>query len=152
VKSYREVLARSPAGYFPPANLELGSALMNLKRDAEAIAALSPLTEKDGARYPVAYYHLGRLYERQGELARANEHFARAAELYGDTNPQVLIDLSRTRERTNDFNGALAAMNNYAASIARQGTVPAWVAERQAKLKQKISATPATQTSTTAKP
>lgn len=152
VKSYREVLARSPAGYFPPANLELGSALMNLKRDEEAIAALSPLAEKEGARYPVAYYHLGRLYERQGELARANAHFARAAELYGDTNPQVLIDLSRTRERANDTAGALAAMNTYATSIARQGTVPAWVAERQAKLKQKISATPATQTSTTAKP
>lgn len=152
VKSYREVLARSPAGYFPPANLELGSVLINLKRDEEAIAALTPLTEKDAARYPVALYHLGRLYERQGELARAAANFARAAELYGDKNPQVLIDLSRARERANDTAGALAAMNSYAASIARQGTVPAWVAARQAKLKQKISAAQTTQTSTTAKP
>lgn len=151
VKHYREVLARSPAGYFPPANLELGAALINLKRDKEAIAALTPLTERDAARYPVAYYHLGRLYERQGELARAASSFARAAELYGDANPQVLIDLSRTREKMDDPAGALAAMNTYAAAIARQGTVPAWVAERQAKLKQKISATQATQTST-AKP
>jgi tetratricopeptide (TPR) repeat protein len=151
VKHYREVLARSPAGYFPPANLELGTALINLKREAEAIAALIPLTERDAARYPVAYYHLGRLYERQGEHARAAESFARAAELYGDTNPQVLIDLSRTREKTNDPAGALAAMNTYAASIARQGTVPAWVAVRQAKLKQKLTGTSTTQTST-AKP
>jgi tetratricopeptide (TPR) repeat protein len=152
VKSYREVLARSPAGYFAPANLELGGVLVNLSRDEEAIAALLPLTERDGARYPVASYYLGRVYERRGELARAAAHFARAAELYGDTNPQVLIDLSRTREKTNDPAGALAAMDAYAAAIARQGTVPAWVAERQAKLKQKISATPATQTSTAAKP
>lgn len=152
VKFYRNVLARSRAGYFPPANLELGAALINLRRDAEAIDALRPLTEKDGARFPVAYYHLGRLYERQGELARAVENFARAAELYGDANPQVLIDLSRTREKTNDPAGALAAMDAYAASIARQGTVPPWVAERQSKLKQKISATQTTQTSTAAKP
>lgn len=152
VKVYRNVLARSPAGYFPPANLELGAALINLRRDREAIAALTPLTERDGARFPVAYYHLGRLYEREGELARAAEHFARAAELFGDTNPQVLIDLSRTREKTSDFAGALAAVNTYAAFIARQGTVPAWVGERQAKLKQKIAATQPTQTSTAAKP
>jgi tetratricopeptide (TPR) repeat protein len=151
VKHYRAVLSRSPEGYFPPANLELGAALINLKRDEEAIAALLPLTERDAARYPIASYHLGRLYERQGELARATQSFARAAELYGDTNPQVLLDLSRTREKTNDLTGALAAMNAYAASIARQGSVSAWVAERQAKLTQKISATKAAQTST-AKP
>lgn len=143
VKSYRDILARSPAGYFPPANLELGTALVNLKRNEEAIAALIPLTEKDGARYPVAYFHLGRLYEGQGEFARAAESFARAAELYGDTNPQVLIDLSRTREKSNDTTGALNAMNAYAAAIARQGTVPAWVAERQAKLRQKAAASTA---------
>ena len=152
VKNYREVLARSPAGYFAPANLELGGVLINLKRDEEAIAALLPLTERDGARYPVAYYHLGRLYERRGEPARAAGSYAHAAELDGDTNPQVLIDLSRAREKANDPAGALAAMNTYAASIARQGTVPAWVSERQAKLKQKMSAAQATQTSTAAKP
>ncbi|HEV7903089.1 MAG TPA: tetratricopeptide repeat protein [Pyrinomonadaceae bacterium] len=149
VEHYREVLARSPAGYFAPANLELGGVLINLERDEEAIAALLPLAERDGARYPVAFYYLGRLYEHRGELARAAAHFARAAELYGDTNPQVLIDLSRTREKLNDPAGALDAMNTYAAYIARQGTVPAWVAERQAKLKEKISTT---QTSTAAKP
>lgn len=151
VKSYREVLARSPSGYFPPANLELGAALINLKRNEEAIAALLPLTERDGARYPIAYHHLGRLYEHRGEPARAAQSFARAAELYGDTNPQVLVDLSRAREKTNDPAGALAAIDAYAASIARQGSVPAWVGERQAKLKQKLPAARPTQTST-AKP
>ncbi|MDQ1558820.1 MAG: hypothetical protein QOD32_1880 [Pyrinomonadaceae bacterium] len=143
VKRYQGVLQRSPGGYFPPANLELGAALINLKRDEEAIAALLPLTQKDAARYPVAHYHLGRLFERQGHLARAADNFQRAAELYGDTNPQVLIDLSRLRERAGDHAGALNAMNDYAAALGRQGTVPAWVAERQAKLRQKAAASSA---------
>jgi tetratricopeptide (TPR) repeat protein len=143
VKHYRGVLARSPGNYFPPANLELGTALMNLRRDEDAIAALLPLTQKDAARYPVAFYHLGRLFERQGHLARAADNFQRAAELYGDTNPQVLIDISRLRERAGDHAGALAAMNDYAVSLGRQGTVPAWVAERQAKLRQKAAASSA---------
>ncbi|HYG09201.1 MAG TPA: tetratricopeptide repeat protein [Pyrinomonadaceae bacterium] len=151
VKEYRGVLGRSPGGYFPPANLELGVVLITLKRDEEAVAALIPLTEKDAARYPIAFYHLGRLFERQGHLARAADSFARAAELYGDANPQVLIDLSRLREKSGDHAGALAAMNDYAASMGRQGTVPAWVAERQAKLRQKAaasSASPAPNSST----
>jgi tetratricopeptide (TPR) repeat protein len=142
VKHYRGVLARSPGGYFPPANLELGGALIALKRDAEAIAALLPVAEKEAARYPVAHYHLGRLFERQGHLARAADSFERASELYGDTNPQVLIDLSRVRENAGDHAGALAAMNGYAASLERQGTVPAWVAARQEKLRQKAAAAP----------
>jgi tetratricopeptide (TPR) repeat protein len=150
VKRYRSVLQRSPGNYFPPANLELGAALINLKRDEEAIAALLPLTQKDAARYPVAHYQLGRLFERQGHLARAADSFQRAAELYGDTNPQVLIDLSRLRERAGDHAGALAAMNDYAAALGRQGTVPAWVAERQAKLRQKAAATTASPSASSA--
>ena len=143
VERYRGLLARHPGGYFPPANLELGIALINLKRDEEAIAALLPLTQKDAARFPVAHYHLGRLFERQGHLARAADSFQRAAELYGDTNPQVLVELSRLREKAGDHAGALSAMNDYAAALGRQGTIPAWVAERQLKLKQKAVASAA---------
>ncbi|HEY1403855.1 MAG TPA: tetratricopeptide repeat protein, partial [Pyrinomonadaceae bacterium] len=140
LKHYRDVLARTPGGYFPPANLELGVALMNLKRYEEAIAALLPLTQKDAARYPVAHYYLGRLFERQGQLALSADSFRRASELYGDTNPQALLDLSRLREQTGDHAGALAAVNDYAAALGRQGSVPAWVTERQAKLRQKAAA------------
>jgi tetratricopeptide (TPR) repeat protein len=136
LKHYRGVLGRSPGGYFPPANLELGAALMNLKRYEEATAVLLSLTQKEAARYPVAHYYLGRLFERQGQLALSAESFQRAAELYGDTNPQAYIELSRLREQTGDPSAALAAMNDYAAALGRQGTVPAWVAERQAKLRQ----------------
>jgi tetratricopeptide (TPR) repeat protein len=140
-----------PAGYFAPANLELGTALMNLHRREEALAALLPLTQKDAARYPVAYYHLGRLYEGLGQLELSAKHFARAAELYGDANPQMLLDLSRIREKTGDHPGALAAMDAYVKSIAQQGTVPEWATARQAKLSGKISANRTTQ-NPTAKP
>jgi len=150
-KQYRAVLARSPGAYFAPANLELGTALMNLDRREEALAALLPLTQKDAARYPVAYYHLGRLYEGLGQLELSAKHFARAAELYGDANPQMLLDLSRIREKTGDHAGALAAMDAYVKSIAQQGTVPEWATARQAKLSGKISANRTTQ-NPTAKP
>jgi tetratricopeptide (TPR) repeat protein len=152
VKHYRAVLARSSGGYFPPANLELGVALMNLKRYEEAIAALLPLTQKDAARYAIAHYYLGRLFEGQGQFARSADNFQRAAELYGDTNPQSFLDLSRLREQTGEHALALAAMNDYAAALGRQGTVPAWVAERQAKLRQKAAASSASSAPNTSTP
>ena len=43
VTLYRRVLAER-GGYFPPANLELGYALINLKRNEEALAMLVPVT------------------------------------------------------------------------------------------------------------
>jgi len=136
VRHYRAALSRS-GGYLPPANLELSFALITLGRTAEAAALLQSLVERDDARYPVAHYHLARLHERAGQTARAAEHFARAAALYGDTNPQVLLDLSRTREKTGDVRGALEAVEAYAAAISRQGSVPQWVVERADALRMK---------------
>ena len=136
VRHYRTVLSRS-GGYLPPANLELSFALISLGRHTEAAAALQTLVERDGARYPVAHYHLARIQERAGQNALAAENFARAAALYGDTNPQVLLDLSRTREKLGDTRGALAAVESYAEAIARQGSVPHWVVERADALRMK---------------
>ena len=150
-KLYRRALAREPGGYFPPANLELGVALLNLKRDEEALKFLLPLTERDATRYPVVYYHLARHYEQEGQLERAAQNYARAAELYGDTNPQLLVDLSRVREKSSDDAGALAAIRSYVKLIERQGTVPAWATEREAKLSKKV-ATDSTTRGSTAKP
>lgn len=139
IKYYRDVLTRSD-GYFPPATLELAFALVNLHRHDEARAALETLVAKDGARYPVAYYHLGRLYEEAGQLVRAADNFGRAATLYGDANPQPLIDLSRVREKLGDNAGALAALDAYAQAIAQQGTLPTWAVERLAQLRAKSAA------------
>jgi tetratricopeptide (TPR) repeat protein len=138
VKAYRDVLARE-RGYFPPANLELAFSLANLRRNDEAIAALTTLTERDGARYPVAYYHLGRLYESAGQLDRAAANFTRAAELYGDTNPQMLVDLTRVREKLGDDAGALAALESFIKIIEREGTTPEWAQEKLAKLRAKVA-------------
>ncbi len=139
VRRYRDVLAHN-RGYFPPANLELASALINLKRDEEAAPLLTGLVERDDARYPVAHYHLARLYERRGQLDLAARHFARAAELYGDAAPQMMFDLSRLREKLGDAPGALAAMESYVASISRQGSVPDWATTRLNTLREKAKA------------
>jgi tetratricopeptide (TPR) repeat protein len=136
IKRYRGVLSRN-GGYLPPANLELGTTLFNLNRTAEAIAVLAPVAERAGARYPVVHYHLARLYEKQNQLELSARHFARAAELYGDTAPQILFDLSRVREKSGDAAGALAAMESFVTSIGRQGSVPDWATDRLNALREK---------------
>lgn len=150
-RRYRSVLARNN-GYLPPANLELATALINLKRDDEALAALAPVTERDDARYPVAHYHLARLYERRGQLELAARQFQRAAELYGDAAPQMYFDVSRVREKLNDQAGALAAMESYVASISRQGSVPDWATARVSALREKAKGATAAQTTAPPKP
>ena len=137
VREYRRVLDATRGGYLPPANMELSYALINLGRKQEAVAALEPVAARDGARYPVALYHLGRLYEQTGQLPRAAESFQRAAELYEGINPQVLVDLSRVREKTGDNAGALAAMEAYVKATEQQGLEAEWTADRLAKLRSK---------------
>ncbi len=141
VRAYRDVLAHSN-GYFPPANLELAFSLISLRRNDEAIATLTALVARDDARYPVAHYHLGRLYEQSGQFERAANSFARAAALYGDTNPQALLDLSRVREKAGDNASALAALEAYVKLMAQQGVAPVWAEERLTKLRAKTTATP----------
>ncbi|MCA1630218.1 MAG: tetratricopeptide repeat protein, partial [Acidobacteria bacterium] len=134
IKRYRGVLARN-GGYFPPANLELGLTLFNLNRAAEAIAALAPVAERAGGRYPVVHYHLARLYEKQSQFELSARHFALAAGAYGDTAPQMLFDLSRVREKSGDSAGALTAMESFVASIARQGSEPPAASGRVTRLR-----------------
>lgn len=142
---YRRVLAER-GGYFPPANLELGYALVNMKRNDEALALLVPVTQKDAARYPAVFHHLGRLYEHLGQLPLAAEAFTRAATFYADDNAQFLLDLSRIREKQNDWTNALAAMEAYVAAIEKQGNSPDWARQRLARLRQKIAAAPTSST------
>ena len=140
VALYRRVIERR--GYFTPANLELGYSLTNLRRDPEATAALELVATKEGARYPVAFYHLGRLYERAGQSVRSVEAFERAAAIYGDDNPQILLDLSRAREKAGDVRGAADAMETYVRATSRLGGTPDWAREHLAKLRQKTAAAP----------
>ncbi|HVF50814.1 MAG TPA: tetratricopeptide repeat protein [Pyrinomonadaceae bacterium] len=139
VAFYRRVLSQQD-GYFPPANLELGYALTALQRMDEALAAILPVANRDGARYPIAFYHLGRLYERAGQLNAAAEAFARAVSLYGDTNPQMLLDVSRVREKEGNLPAALSALEDYVRVIERLGSVPDWARERLTQLRQKANA------------
>jgi len=137
IDNYRRVLTRQ-GGYFAPANLELSYALLSVKRHDEALPLLLQVTQRDGARYPVSYFHLARLYELKGDLKLAEAAFTQAVSANVPANNQFLLDLSRVREKQGDFKGALEAMERYAASAEQQGQKPAWCDERLAQLRAKI--------------
>ena len=134
VDNFRRLLSRQ-GGYFPPANLELSYALLSLKRYDEALPNLLQVSQRDGARYPISYFHLARLYELKGELKLAEAAFSQAVTAYSSTNPQFLLDLSRVREKLGDFKGALDAMEQY----LKLGPKPVGSDDRIAELRRKAS-------------
>ena len=132
VDNFRRVLSRQ-GGYFPPANLELSYALLSLKRYDEALPHLLQVSQRDGARYPISFFHLARVYELKGELKLAEAAFSQAA----PGNAQFLLDVSRVREKLGDYKGALEAMENYLKLMPAQGQKPALADERLAELRRK---------------
>lgn len=138
VDNYRRVLNRE-GGYFAPANLELSYALLSLKRYDEAQAQLLQVSERDGARYPVSYFHLARLYELRGDLKLAEDAFAKALEANASANVRYLLDVSRVREKQGNFKGALEAMERYVTLTEQQGEKPTWSDERLAALRAKLN-------------
>jgi tetratricopeptide (TPR) repeat protein len=136
IDNFRRVLNRQ-SGYFAPANLELSYALLSAKRNDEALAQLLQVSQRDGARYPVSYFHLARLYELKGDLQQAETAFAQAVAAYGANNAQPLLDLSRVREKQGNFKGALEAMERYVTLMQQQGLKPVWGDERIAELRAK---------------
>lgn len=136
VDNYKHVLNRE-GGYFAPANLELSYALLSLKRYDEAQAQLLQVSQRDGARYPVSYFHLARLYELKGDLKLAEAAFSKAHESNVSANARYLLDVSRVREKQGDFKGALEAMERYVTLAQQQGEKPGWSDERLAALRAK---------------
>ena len=136
IDNFRRVLNRQ-SGYFAPANLELSYALLSAKRNDEALAQLLQVSQRDGGRYPVSYFHLARLYELKGDLKQAETAFEQAVNGYGATNAQPLLDLSRVREKQGNFKGALDAMERYVSLMQQQGLKPVWGDERIAELRSK---------------
>ena len=134
VENFRRVLSRQD-GYFPPANLELSYALLRLNRYDEARANLLEVSKRDGARFPISYFHLARLYERNGELKLAEAAFAQAA----PANNQFLLDLSRVREKLGDYKGSLEALERYVKTMQDEGQKPVWSDERLAELRTKAA-------------
>ena len=137
VANYRRLLNREN-GYFAPANLELGYALLSLKRLDEAFDNLLEVSKRDGARYPASYYHLARLYEFRGELKLAEAAFSQASSGYTPSNVYFLLDLMRVREKQSNFKGALEALERYVALMEQQGKKPAWSDQQLADLRAKI--------------
>lgn len=134
VEDFQRLLRRQN-GYFPPANLEMSYALLSLKRYDEARANLLQVSQRDGARYPISYFHLARLYERNGDLKLAEAAFAQVA----PTNAQFLLDLSRVREKLGDYKGSLEVMERYVKLMQDQGQRPDWSDERLAELRTKAA-------------
>jgi tetratricopeptide (TPR) repeat protein len=130
------VLSRNN-GFFPPANLELSFVLSDLQRHEEAAETLANVAKREGARYPIAYYHLGRQYEKLGRLSLAAEAFEKAVASYGEDNPQFLLDLSRVREKEGNAEAALTAMESYVRISQGQGRTLDWAAERLNQLREK---------------
>ncbi len=133
VTNFQRVL-KLQDGYFAPASLELSFALITLRRFDEAQANLLEVTKRDGARFPISYFHLARVYETKGELKLAEEAFAQAVAL-SPGNPQFLLDLSRVREKLGDYKGALEAFE----SFLKQGPKPVGADERLAELRAKAN-------------
>jgi tetratricopeptide (TPR) repeat protein len=137
IDNFHRVLNRQ-GGYFAPANLELSFALLTLKRNDEALANLIQVSQRDGARYPISYFHLARLYEMKGELKLAEAAFSQAVVTYQPANAQFLLDLSRVREKLGDYKGALEAMEKFITLVQSQNQKPAWADDRLAELKSKV--------------
>ena len=138
IADFRSVIKRM-GGYFSPANLELSYSLMELRRYDEAIASLLLVAQRDGARLPISYYHLARLYELRGDLEHAEDYFTRAAASYVGENPQFLLNLSGVREKRGNFPGALAAMEEYVKRKEQHGEKPEWSDARLASLRGKVA-------------
>ncbi|HEU4511250.1 MAG TPA: tetratricopeptide repeat protein [Pyrinomonadaceae bacterium] len=137
VDNFKRVLSRE-SGYFAPANLELSYALVSLKRYDEALVQLQQVAQRDGARYPISYFHLARLYEMRGDLKLAEESFAKAVAA-SPANAQFLLDLSRVREKLSDYKGALEAMEQYVKVAPENGKKLASSEERLAELRSKAA-------------
>jgi tetratricopeptide (TPR) repeat protein len=135
VELYRRAI-REGGGYLAPANMELGLTLVSLRRNEEAAAALLAVVRKEGGRYPLVFYHLGRIYEHVGRLAEAGEAFARAADLAGEESPQFYLDLSRVREQEGRGPEALVAAEAYVRAMSRTGEAPAWARDRVETLRK----------------
>ena len=118
---------------------ELSYALIKLNRIDEALASLRQITERDGSRYPIAYYHLARLYEQKGQLTNAEELFVKANSADTASNYAMLLDISRVRQHQGDFKGALSALEGYVTAMESLGLKPIWSDESLSLLRRKAS-------------
>lgn len=136
VDNFQRVLSRQ-GGYFAPANLELSYVLLNLKRYNDAMGYLIAVSKRDGARYPISYFHLARTYEVKGDLKNAEAAFVQAINAYRPTNSQFFLDLIRVREKQGDYKGALDALERYLSLVQEHGQKPTWSDQRLAELRAK---------------
>jgi tetratricopeptide (TPR) repeat protein len=138
ISNYKKAIS-SNGGYLPPANLELSYLLITQKQYDEALKNLLLVANRDGAQFPISYFHLARLYEASGDFKQAEAAFGQAANAFQPTNNQFLLDLSRVREKQGNYQGALEALEQYIERMKQQGHTVTWSDERISALRQKMT-------------
>jgi tetratricopeptide (TPR) repeat protein len=86
VENFRRVLNRQ-GGYFAPANLELSYVLLSLKRYDEALGNLVQVSTRDGARYPISYFHLAHVRSKRRSQERRSSFLTGNRRLHADQCP-----------------------------------------------------------------
>jgi tetratricopeptide (TPR) repeat protein len=75
------------------AYLDLGSILLQQKKDTEALKAFQRAVELDPS-LPDAYYRIARIYQSMGKVTEAQSEFAKARELHKEADEDLVKKMS----------------------------------------------------------
>jgi tetratricopeptide (TPR) repeat protein len=136
---YRSAL-QSAGRDVAPIQWEYAEVLMRLDRPAEAAELYRRIITHAGARYPSAYYNLGRAMMGEGKYAGAVVMLKQALARLGEQS-YIYLALSEALERSENINGALEALNKYAALREKErndADEKEWYERKLASLREKL--------------
>jgi tetratricopeptide (TPR) repeat protein len=135
---YRTVL-QSEGRDVAPVQWEMAEVLMRLDRAEEAAELYRRIITYAGARYPSAYYNLGRAMMSEGKYAGAVVMLKQALARLGEQS-YIYLALSEALERSENISGAVEALNKYAALREKERTdedEKEWYARKLTSLREK---------------
>jgi tetratricopeptide (TPR) repeat protein len=136
---YRSAL-QSAGRDVAPIQWEYAEVLMRLDRPGEAAELYRRVIMQAGARYPSAYYNLGRAMMGEGKHAGAVVMLRQALTRLGEQS-YIYLALSEALERSENINGALEALNKYAALREKErddADEKEWYERKLASLREKL--------------
>lgn len=137
---YRSAL-QSAGRDVAPLQWELAEVLMRLDRPSEAAELYRRIIATAGARYPSAYYNLGRAMMGEGKYAGAVVMLRQALARLGEQS-YIYLALSEALERSENIAGAVEALNKYAALREKERADEderEWYTRKLARLREKQS-------------
>lgn len=135
---YRSVLQAEKRD-LPPIQWEFAEVLMRLDKPAEASELYRRIITYAGARYPSAYYNLGRAMMGEGKYAGAVVMLKQALTRLGEQS-YIYLALSEALERSENINDAVEALNKYALLRTKERTddeEKGWYERKLASLREK---------------